>query len=854
MASHEPPDEQRPQGETNEPPKPAPPHRTWRRRLVVALMVAEAVVIVGVTALAYWIIRSHAVPESASVDAAQDEPQAVTTWYCSMHPQITSPKPGKCAICFMDLIPLEEDSGELGPRQLRMSDAAVALAKIRTTRVERRVVAHEVRMQGKVDYDETRLVDSTAWIPGRLDRLFVDYAGVPVRQGDHLFEIYSPKLVVAQDELLLALKAFQQSTPRTREEAANNLRLVEEKLRLWGLLDWQIEEIRERGEASDHVTIYAPVGGIVIRKNANQGAYVQEGTPVYTIADLSMVWVYLDAYESDIAWLRYGQEVEFTTQSYPGDVFKGQIAFIDRALAGKSRVVRVRVNVPNDDLRLKPGMFVRAVVRSRLAAGGRVLDPVLAGKWICPMHPEIVKDGPSGDLDAEDAQKNVPHCDVCEMDLVPARELGMVAPDEVPERPLVIPVTAPLLTGKRAVVYVKLPDREEPVFEGREVLLGHRAGGYYIVRHGLEEGEEVVTAGNFKLDSALQIKAKPSMMSPEDALASVEEEDRTRLDSPGAFRVALDPVYRSYLAAGGALAADDLGQARRALDDLPTVVNAVDTQQIDSEARARWKRVADGIVFAAHDTADAQDRDAARRHFVDLSLALVWLVESFGHALPAPMIQLRCGMAMDYKGADWLQLDGEVANPYFGLARPQCGELVASFTSQAPLDVPNAFRTELAAVYGAYFELQEALADDRLPDATAAWSTMRSALDAIDSRGLGDREGGAWRQVQKTLAEDLDADFAPEDVDKVRAEFEDLSTTMLEFVEAFGHVEEAALARAYCPMAFSNKGAAWLQAGDKIANPYFGHKMLRCGEIQRTFTPAAETPPPPTDPIEEERP
>ena len=103
------------------------------------------------------------------------------------------------------------------------------------------------------------------------------------------------------------------------------------------------------------------------------------------------------------------------------------------------------------------------------------------------------------------------------MDLVPAEELGIVAPDEMTQPPLVIPVSAPLQTGKRAVVYVKLPDREEPIFEGREVLLGHRAGDYYVVRHGLEEGEEVVTAGNFKIDSALQIKAQPSMMSPEDA-------------------------------------------------------------------------------------------------------------------------------------------------------------------------------------------------------------------------------------------------------------------------------------------------------------------------------------------------
>jgi Cu(I)/Ag(I) efflux system membrane fusion protein len=130
--------------------------------------------------------------------------------------------------------------------------------------------------------------------------------------------------------------------------------------------------------------------------------YVNTGTKIYTIADLSQVWVRLDAYESDLIWLRYGHNVEFTAESYPGEIFKGTISFIDPILNEATRTVKVRVNVPNPEMKLKPGMFVRAEVRARIASSGRVMDKSLAGKWICPMHPEEVKEGAG-------------KCGICEM-------------------------------------------------------------------------------------------------------------------------------------------------------------------------------------------------------------------------------------------------------------------------------------------------------------------------------------------------------------------------------------------------------------------------------------------------------
>jgi len=427
-------------------------------------------------------------------------------WTCAMHPQIRRPRQGKCPICFMDLIPVAMTEGQVGARQIVFSEDALKLMEVETTPVERKFVENEIRMAGKVEYDESRVKQIAAWVPGRIDRLYVDFTGTLVRRGDHMVYLYSPQLLSAQGELLQAAKSVQETGSGTselmRRSSVATLEAAREKLRLLGLQKEQIEEIEKAGQPTDHLTIYAPIGGIVIEKHANAGDYVETGTKIYTIADLSEVWVKLDAYESDLAWLRYGQAVEFTTEAYPGDVFKGTISFIDPVLNPQTRTVKLRVNVANPDGRLKPEMFVRAVVRSRVAGAGMVMDENMAGKWICPMHPSVVK-------------TELGQCDICGMDLVTTESLGYVTVKQAGELPLVIPATAALITGKRAVVYVRLENKEKPTFEGREIVLGPRAGDYYLVKEGLSEGEMVVTNGNFKIDSALQIQAKPSMMSPQ---------------------------------------------------------------------------------------------------------------------------------------------------------------------------------------------------------------------------------------------------------------------------------------------------------------------------------------------------
>ncbi len=647
---------------------------------------------------------------SIQVETGITNEAEILEWTCSMHPQIRMPNPGKCPICGMDLIPvmIESAGDQTSPREIKLSPAAVKLAEIQVAPVERKFVYREIRMVGKVEYDETRLGYITAWLPGRIDRLYVDYTGISVRKGDHLVDIYSPDLLTAQEELIQALTAVNElknsKLSTIRETAIRTVEASREKLRLLGMTPDQIKEFEERGKPADHVTIYSPMEGIVIHKNAVEGIYVNTGSRIYTIADLSHVWVMIDVYESDLEWIRYGQEVEFYTEAYPGEVFKGKIAFIDPVLNDKTRTVKVRVNVSNTEDKLKPNMFVRALVHSRVAAGGKVMDPSLTGKFMCPMHPEIVKD-------IQDS------CDLCGMDLVKVESLGYANPD-TDEPPLVIPASAPLITGKRAVVYVSMPGREGS-YEGREVVLGPRAGDYYLIKKGLDEGELVVVNGNFKIDSAVQILAKPSMMNPEGGITTAvhhshaapsaeaapqtvpenshsetenehemsdmkQEESETKAekeqikayDVPYAFKEQLDSVFEAYFAVQYALSHDNVDDAIEGGRKTGEVLKNVDMMLLTGDAHVAWMKELNDIQKTGETIASAKDIAGARQAFIPLSNTIITVAKLFGTTGKDSLYIFHCPMADNNKGADWLQNKSDLENPFFGSAMLKCGELV----------------------------------------------------------------------------------------------------------------------------------------------------------------------------------
>ena len=701
-------------------------------------------------------------------------------WTCSMHPEVQLLKPGLCPKCNMPLIPLaQDDAGGGGMRRLTVSEAAKKLMDIEVAPVERKFVDAVVRMVGKVDYDETSLVYITAWIPGRLDRLYVDYTGVPVNKGDHMVYLYSPELIGAQEELLQAYQAVKNisrsESDMMRRMTEATAKAAREKLYLLGLTEEQIAEIEQTGLVSDHMTIYAPSGGIVIHKSALEGMYVETGTKIYTIADLSEVWVKLDAYESDLEWLRYGQDVEFTTVSYPGQLFKGTISFIDPILNERTRTVKIRVNVQNPDGRLKPGMFVKAVVRSQVAKGGRIMDARLIGKWICPMHPEIIKE-------------NSGKCDICEMPLVTTESLGYVSDDpDLAEKPLVIPATAALWTGTRAIVYVRVPDTEKPTFEGREIVLGPRAGDYYLVRRGLKEGELVVVKGQFKIDSSLQIMAKPSMMTPEGAAGAAQH----AVELPALSMYQIETVLAKAEAVKEAVDSEDITGIRAAFAEFDQAIESVDMELLTGHPHMLWMEYRMRLGNDAVEGMEAKTLKEAKAAAKSLTENVSFMKAKFG--------------------------------------------LVRKHSDQPKSSISDDFRIQLAKVFDGYFKAQQALSDDNVQLAAGSANEALSSLKAVDMSLLAGRNHDIWMTAATELDRILTGSADNGDIKSFRESFHLLSQQMAKVAKHFGSTSQGPFYILNCPMAFDNTGADWLQDNKETRNPYFGEMMLQCGGVKEVI-------------------
>jgi membrane fusion protein, copper/silver efflux system len=408
--------------------------------------------------------HDHSSSTGLTVPAGLPATDHIAFYSCVMHPHVRSQTPDQCPICGMDLVPVVAEGSqaqasidrETAP-QLRLTPRSAALLQLDVHRAERRAVEVPVRLFGRLDHDESRLRTIAAWVAGRIERLHVDFTGAVVAAGQPLLELYSPTLIAAQEELLQALqaeRALAQGADLVRESARLTVAASRDRLRLLGFDTAQIELLESRGTVDDRVTIPAPVSGIVMERLAAAGDYVDTGTPIYRLADLSRLWAQFEVYESDLRWLAPGQRADFTAQSHPGERFEGTVSFIDPVVDERTRTARVRVDIANPDGRLKPGTFVRGSVTS------------------------VVRDAGDGLL------------------------------------PLLIPASAPLLTGRRAVVYVQLADADQPTYEPRDVLLGPRAGAWYVVLDGLREGELVVSNGAFKIDAELQIRGQSSMMQP----------------------------------------------------------------------------------------------------------------------------------------------------------------------------------------------------------------------------------------------------------------------------------------------------------------------------------------------------
>ena len=491
--------------------------------------------------------RSGSGGRSNAPGGMADVPSTAKQVYtCSMHPQVRLDQPGNCPICEMPLIPAASATTAAGEApMLQLSEHAISMASVETVPIERRPLSRDLRAVGRIEYNESSLATITPRVDGFAERLFVSFTGVEIRKGDHLAEVYSPELLVAQQELLIAM---QSGTGNSLAEVAKT------KLRLLGLTEQQVTDLVEKKQTTDRVTLYSPISGTVIEKSIVEKASFKAGDALYRIANLDSVWVYLEIYEYDLPWVRYGQKVRITAQAIPGRPFDGVVTFVQPVVNEQSRTVRVPVYVDNKDHALKPGMFVTALIAAELTSEGRAAPTGVEGRYSCPMHPQVLADEagacpicqmplekiPDGEAavaadphtahDTPTPATSVPvsakyycpmkcegektydqpgRCPVCNMKLkeVPAKPAVVAKGSGV----LAVPVSAVLDSGTRQIVYI---EKSRGLFEPRELTLGPRAGDYFAVLAGLAEGERVVTRGNFLIDSQFQVTGHPSLFYP----------------------------------------------------------------------------------------------------------------------------------------------------------------------------------------------------------------------------------------------------------------------------------------------------------------------------------------------------
>ena len=365
-------------------------------------------------------------------------------WQAPMNPSYIRNEPGKSPMG-MDLVPVFEEEGEeKAPASvIRIDPATIQNMGVRLARVKRKPLVRNIRAYGTVAYDERRMKVVSAWVGGRIDKLYVDFTGVAVKKGDPLAELYSPALVSTQQELILALETrgrlWALGNQESLRSASHLVEATKQRLLLWGITKDQIDEIERTREVTTHMTIHAPIGGTVTDKKVFEGQYVKEGERLYTIADLSTVWVLADVYEYELPWVRNGMPAEMGLSYIPGKRFKGKVLYVYPYMDEKTRTAKLRLEFKNARHRLKPGMYANIYLNPRISADS-----------------------------------------------------------------LVIPQEAVIDSGVRKLVFVSLGKGK---FQAREVKIGiEGTDNEFQVIEGLHEGEEIVVSAQFMLDSESRLQ------------------------------------------------------------------------------------------------------------------------------------------------------------------------------------------------------------------------------------------------------------------------------------------------------------------------------------------------------------
>ncbi len=566
---------------------------------------------------------AHAGPAGSAVSPAQDplaKLQPAQQYTCSMHPQIRFSDPNeRCPICGMALIPVAAEDGHTASGEqveLRLSPRAAALLQTAVMPVRQAASSQHLSLPGTLVADQSRVQTISAWTSGRIEQAYVNRTAQQVQAGEPMLEIFSPELIVIQQELLQA----KQLSARSSLPAGSTLDGARRRLRLLGVPSAQIEQILQREQLQDTVTVSAPVSGIVTEKFVNQGAYVSTGQPLFTVLALDKLWLELAAFESQLPLLQVGQQVEVSVKALPGETLSGRIELIEPELNIANRNARVRVLLANPDGRLKPGMLAQASIQAEVKAS--LLVPASA----------VLFTG--------------------------KQSLVYVQPD--PAEPRYEPRQVEL--GLR-------------LGEEYQLLSGVTAGELVVTQGAFRLDSELQIRG---LPSMLN----PAVAATQHATAtashthSAPQVAATPAPNPDGFVVpaeAQSVLLQAYAQAYEALVADDLAGWQQATLSLQQAVAAVDWPE-------RFPRVLSALNAGAGEIMDVTEIAQARALFYRHNLGLLRFAEL--GVLADGWYEAYCPMARDGEGASWLQREAELRNPYFGAMMLRCGDIVRRFGAE----------------------------------------------------------------------------------------------------------------------------------------------------------------------------
>ncbi|MEX0715625.1 MAG: efflux RND transporter periplasmic adaptor subunit [Planctomycetaceae bacterium] len=461
--------------------------RHFGKLIVLIVVIAGAATVWAIPswraeAQAYWV---QALAWAGLATAAEE---GGTIYWCPMHPQIKRTRPNDvCPICNMALVPLEGNGAGIAPEELTLTPRQIQQAGVVYEPVVPRKLYREIDTTGRVDYDERRLAGITSWIRGksRIQKLHVNFTGTRVDRGELMAELYSPELITAQKEYVVALEALDSvrgrrndRTPGGLDPALGPRSLIDaarDKLRYWGMSREQIDRLAEMREVQESVPIHAPIGGTVIERQVQEGQYVAEGDWLFRLAELSRLWLYVDIYEEELPLVEPGQTATIHVRGLPEESFEGTVSFVPPEIERDTRTARVRIDVDNPAGLLKPGMY--AEVRLRKELGKKLAVPASAVLWSGQRRVAIVHAG-NGRFSP--------------------REIRIDTSWSYPSEPAYRPCVGLAFGGERE--------------------------RFHHVLDGLAAGEEVVTSAAFLLNAESQFQSVlTKMLPPESWSATLEE-------------------------------------------------------------------------------------------------------------------------------------------------------------------------------------------------------------------------------------------------------------------------------------------------------------------------------------------